>query len=557
MATGARRAAARGGGKDKAMAAVASTESMSDRARRAVGPQGEGDWRLRPDEHAARLPPEAGALQRVLMQPSIQDVIAGYHTFDAQALLWQGRYLRWGKRGIWTGAAAVVPALLLTVAPISMPPILNVLASVLVWILLCIAWGCFLYLVLRRPNERWYGARANAEELRKRMFEAVLARDEPVRSNEIALLPLQLEYFRRYQYEVQKDFFLSSSTNAGRRARIAEIAHGIAGLAPLAALGLTIAIALSAGSEQGLIHSALTWLGGRVQWIENWSFDTLGIGLAIFFSALSAALFAVAQLDNYRRHSQRYRSALRRIEEIANDPRIGLQRARDAAVDGDRRTVERLVREMHAVMSAELSEWVTLGLDEKVIDMPTFSRMADRPFKLESGPDDATDLVASGKLTPAAFETIRSMVRARLVTARRIGFVAARQATRDEPVETRWNGKEANDVARPGDWIVTNMSADRAILRDRAGSVNTYVIRRDTFVRLYDRDTGETEYGAIYKSKSVVEAFLLPGSFEILAPWGEIQRGARGYLVKNGDEIYGNNRETFEATYEVVDGQSR
>ncbi|MEQ1711105.1 MAG: hypothetical protein ABL908_06875 [Hyphomicrobium sp.] len=139
------------------------------------------------------------------------------------------------------------------------------------------------------------------------------------------------------------------------------------------------------------------------------------------------------------------------------------------------------------------------------------------------------------------------------MTARKIGFAAARQATGGEKkVVARWNGKESSDVAKPGDWIVTNMSPQREFLRDRENSLNTYVIRADVFPRLYDRDIGETEHGAIFRSKSVVEAFLLPGSFEIMAPWGEIQRGARGDLIKNGDEVFGNNRETFEATYEIV-----
>ena len=55
--------------------------------------------------------------------------------------------------------------------------------------------------------------------------------------------------------------------------------------------------------------------------------------------------------------------AQRRIEEIAQDPRMGFAHARAAADRMDRLPVVRLVQRMHAVMSAEMAEWVTIQLN--------------------------------------------------------------------------------------------------------------------------------------------------------------------------------------------------
>jgi hypothetical protein len=44
----------------------------------------------------------------------------------------------------------------------------------------------------------------------------------------------------------------------------------------------------------------------------------------------------------------------------------------------------------------------------------------------------------------------------------------------------------------------------------------------------------------------------MPAGFDIMAPWGERQVGEQGYLILNGGEVYGNNTDTFEATYELV-----
>ena len=71
---------------------------------------------------------------------------------------------------------------------------------------------------------------------------------------------------------------------------------------------------------------------------------------------------------------------------------------------------------------------------------------------------------------------------------------------------------------------------------------------------LYEPTEGRNDFGAIYRAKGVVSAIRLTGGFDIAAPWGERQQAPAGYLILNGAEVYGNNAETFEATYELVDG---
>ncbi len=528
-------------------------QSVSARAKRAVGEHNAGDYILRPAEHAASLPPEAGGLKRILQRPEIETIRTNYVECDRDALRLQGRHMRWGKRGIVAAMLSAIVAVTLMVSPVQLAPLQTVIASSSVWLLLCGAWFYFVSMMIRRPLEAWYQARANAEEWRKRLFEAVLAADETMLADEIEVLPLQLEYFRRYQYDVQRQYFKGKTAVSERRARLSDAVGYLSSIVPFLALGLTVAATVSAAGEQGLITPFLTRFAGMVQRIETWSIDLYGIGAAIIVSAVSAGLFAFAQLDNYRRNAVRYANTLRRIEEMADDPRLGFPFARAAAAAGNRQSVANLVRQMHAVMTAEMAEWVTVGLQEKEIAMPERSQIPGAAYELRTGPNGSTDLVAASKLTPDDFAGIRKTAGVPLLVARKIGFVAARRAATEERIVTRWNGKESSDVAGPGDWVVTNMSAAREILRDSEGHENTYVIRAAKFPQLYDLDGEQTAFGQIYKSKSVVEAFRLPGSFEILAPWGEIQRGAQGYLINNGQEVYGNSCETFEATYEVVE----
>jgi hypothetical protein len=133
--------------------------------------------------------------------------------------------------------------------------------------------------------------------------------------------------------------------------------------------------------------------------------------------------------------------------------------------------------------------------------------------------------------------------------ARKIGYVMARQATGFEAVETRFNGEAWTSEASPGDWIVTNMGNDRQVLLDGEGHANTYVVRKDRFSGIYERDTGDSPFGEVYRAKGVVDAVFLAGGFDMRAPWGDRQLASTGYLLRNGAEAYGIDKVMFDTTY--------
>jgi hypothetical protein len=138
------------------------------------------------------------------------------------------------------------------------------------------------------------------------------------------------------------------------------------------------------------------------------------------------------------------------------------------------------------------------------------------------------------------------------IKARKIGLAAARHADAVETIETRWNGRETTNTAEPGDWIVTSLSLDGDVMRDASGNENTYVIKAEIFLNLYEAAVGENKFGRFFRAKNMVDALFLSGGFEILAPWGQKQTADAGDLLFNGEEVYGNNAITFEETYEIV-----
>ncbi len=163
-------------------------------------------------------------------------------------------------------------------------------------------------------------------------------------------------------------------------------------------------------------------------------------------------------------------------------------------------------------------------------------------------------VLSATKLSPADFQDIAARLGVAPFVGRKSGLISVRAADHGERIETRWNGKETANTAQRGDRIVTNLDATGKPLVDRDGNHNVYVIKADTFDKLYE--PAETpEIGvATYRARGTVQVIALPGGFEILAPWGETQWADHGYLVLNGADVYGNNADTFEATYERVGG---
>jgi hypothetical protein len=175
-------------------------------------------------------------------------------------------------------------------------------------------------------------------------------------------------------------------------------------------------------------------------------------------------------------------------------------------------------------------------------------------FTIEkTGPHrDKNRLVARAVLSEADFRDIARALGGQPVRARKTALIAARQATASERVETQWNGSETTNTAKPGDWIVTSLSADGKVLRDGAGHTNSYVISAASFPELYAPTEGANEFGRFYAARGTVDALHLSGGFEIVAPWGERQTAPDGYLILSGRQVYGNNAETFAATYAVI-----
>jgi hypothetical protein len=289
---------------------------MSDAAR-IIGRGSPDDNGLSPLEHAAQLKTSAPKLAAILTRSAPVELARQYAEADTEALVAERTFKRWvirANRAVL--GTATVSALLMAVALLAVrlggltQTILIVLA------LMGVATGGFASMSLFRVKEGrlledWMTARARAETKRLSYFNYIV--NSSVGPLDPQLELLKLEYFRRYQLDLQLAFYRTRRSGHRNSAeRTLDISAGSV---------LVAAIASGAAGVLGALRSEWAALGS----------------LAVFGASLQAFAAARESLNQDRRNAERYDNtaqALLGLRERLDDVRDGIA-AGSASVLGE------------------------------------------------------------------------------------------------------------------------------------------------------------------------------------------------------------------------------
>lgn len=339
----------------------------------AIGGGQPRDWQLRPESHAATLPPTAGALSRVLLAPGLRAIMQAFNAADAEAGAAQKRYKRLAKlSAIASFLAVAIASLLLLPRAAIVPPGLLTAASFTQFGLLAASFLTSIWIGFAKPYDVWMRERAKAETKRIELFDAVVAATEPPQGTELALLPLQLEYVRRYQLDVQRAYY----AGRGRQHRRAALQGAIWRVASLAIIGAALVPVVANMRNADWLPSGLAaWFALLPPPVEL--SQRLFLSLGLIGGALQGLLAAYALLGQDERNAARYLDTSRNLEDLAGRP---LEEARAAAAQGQEGPVLAFVALLHQQISSEHREWMALraiapdlSLDKlKALSLPRF-----------------------------------------------------------------------------------------------------------------------------------------------------------------------------------------
>jgi hypothetical protein len=277
-------------------------------AARIIGSGSPGDYGLSPVEHAEQLKTSAPKLAALLTRSAPIELARQYAEADTEALVAERTFKRWVIRANRAAlATATVSALLMAMALLAgmlggglTQTILIVLA------LIGVATGGFASMSLFRVKEGrlledWMTARARAETKRLSYFSYIV--NSSVGPLDPQLELLKLEYFRRYQLDLQLAYYKTRRSGARKSAeRTLDISAG------------SVLVAGIASGAAGVLGAL------RTEWAALGS-------VAVFGAALQAFAAARESLNQDRRNAERYDNSaqvLQGLRERLDDVRQGI-----------------------------------------------------------------------------------------------------------------------------------------------------------------------------------------------------------------------------------------
>lgn len=328
-------------------------DPVTQAAIEAVGDERPEDWTLAPERHAVALQPEAGPLKRILVRPELEQIMDAFNGSDHRALAAQRRYKLLARIASLASFFAVVIAgvLLLPAASTISAPALTGLAA-LQFVLIVTSFTASFVMASRKPFATWMHQRAEAENARINLFKRVVAAEEEMQTGELPLLPLQLEYFRRYQLDVQRLYYATRGRQHARAVRRSAWWRAFALFLIVAAATPVILDLMGREWMPESFHRLAAFLPPRSELPQR-----LFLCLGLIGGALQGLLASLALMSQDERNATRYVDTSRNLEDLSTRP---LDEARDAAVAADRERVLAFVALVHEQISSEHREWIIL-----------------------------------------------------------------------------------------------------------------------------------------------------------------------------------------------------
>ena len=272
-----------------------------------IGSGSPGDYRLSPVEHAEQLKTSAPKLAALLTRSAPVELARQYAEADTEALVAERTFKRWVIRANWAVlATATASALLMAVALLTGTLGGLTQTTLIVLALVGVTAGGIASMSLFRVKEGrlledWMTARARAETKRLSYFSYVV--NSSVQPLDLHLELLKLEYFRRYQLDLQLAYY--KNRRSGHRTSAERTLSISAGSV------LVAAIASGAAGVLGALRSEWAALGS----------------LAVFGAALQAFAASRESINQDRRNAERYENtaqALQGLRERLDDVRLGI-----------------------------------------------------------------------------------------------------------------------------------------------------------------------------------------------------------------------------------------
>jgi hypothetical protein len=308
------------------------------------------DWHDIAD-HADQLSPAARPLARVLRQREIIAGIDAYKSASDAAKDAQTTYRGIGARAAWLGLIATIASAALLLLQWQTTTWQGWSLNLVHFVCLGAALLSAGLLWLRSPSSDWARARARSENTRVEHFSAILdaaAGPGDAPPGELPAKVLALEYIRVYLIEDQRDWH----AKRGNDFYWSALGHRL-----LRLTGIVLLVAAMTPVVCDLVLASSTWSPAAAAWAgvaKTWVGPQLAGLLGVIGGALQTLSTSLASLSMSTRNRRSYARMTQMLTHYLGTP---LTAARDAAVRGDDRALDRYWWAVRTELVAENRAW--------------------------------------------------------------------------------------------------------------------------------------------------------------------------------------------------------
>lgn len=316
--------------------------TVDEEIKLAIETIGEGDpndYVISPTNHAEEFKEKAPALAKKLSSSAIITTARAYENENQDALTAQIEFKRIFNRSNLTVLATGVFVALFMASAVAVNGLPGWMGKTMLVILslgsvVCGAFASKDLMNIKQGGllEAWMSKRASAETTRLDYFEMVVkSASEGTVESEWPLELLQLEYFRRFQLDVQLAFYRERTKDHREEAKKTLSYSGWAVFGAAVATG-------SAGVLGAAVHTSLAAIG---------ALGVVFIGLNSFASIREA-------VNQDRRNAERYERTYRVLEDLNKR----FDKVRKAVFEGGRKPLCEFVDAVHEQLSLEHRQWL-------------------------------------------------------------------------------------------------------------------------------------------------------------------------------------------------------
>ena len=323
------------------------TNNPIEAAKEIIGQNREDDYILDPSGHAELFSVNSPEVGKILKSSDVSTTAKEFKHWDNKANYAQREFKTWSKRANWTvfltacfSAGLLATGVLLTIPTLGDRVVDFIVGSFAFGSVLCGAFAAVCISRIRSGGllEQWMQNRAEAETQRINYFNIIVSdRQHANTSSTVPVALLQLEYFRRFQLDVQLAYY---RVRARQHSYLSKKARSMS----IWAMG-GVALVNGLTGVFGIVDTKLAAIAG----------------VALVLQAFASKVTNTEAVNQDGRNAERYERTRSVLAKLSGK----LDKVRQRILEGNKEVLSSFVEAVHEQLSLEHRQWLK-ATDERL-----------------------------------------------------------------------------------------------------------------------------------------------------------------------------------------------